>query len=49
MAESIHKYFQVGTIQRMSYPNRANDTPELLDYLRVLKEDGFFNAEGPSI
>lgn len=34
---------------RMGYPNSANDTPELLDYLRVLKEEGFFNAEDPYV
>lgn len=34
---------------RMGYPNSANDTPELLDYLRVLKEEGFFNAEQPYV
>ena len=31
------------------YPNSANDTPELLDYLRVLKQEGFFNAESPLV
>jgi len=30
---------------RFGYPNSANDTPELVDYLRVLKEEGFFNEE----
>lgn len=34
---------------RMGYPNSANDTPELVDYLRVLKEEGFFNAEKPYV
>lgn len=34
---------------RFGYPNSANDTPELLDYLRVLKEEGFFNAEDPYV
>lgn len=34
---------------RMGYPDSANDTPELLDYLRVLKEEGFFNAEKPYV
>lgn len=34
---------------RFGYPNSANDTPELLDYLRVLKEEGFFNAEEPYV
>ena len=34
---------------RMGYPNSANDTPELLDYLRVLREEGFFNAVDPYV
>lgn len=34
---------------RMGYPNSANDTAELLDYLRVLREEGFFNAEAPYV
>lgn len=34
---------------RMGYPESANDTAELLDYLRVLKEEGFFNAEEPYV
>lgn len=34
---------------RFGYPHSANDTPELLDYLRVLKEEGFFNAEHPYV
>lgn len=34
---------------RMGYPNSANDTKELLDYLRVLKEEGFFDAENPYV
>ena len=34
---------------RMGYPNSANDTTELLDYLRVLKEEGFFCAEDPYV
>ena len=32
---------------RMGYPNSANDTPELLDYRRVLKQEGVFDAEMP--
>ena len=35
--------------QRFGYPNSANDTPEMLDYLRVLKEEGFFNADAPMV
>lgn len=34
---------------RFGYPNSANDTPELLDYLRVLKEEGFFRADDPLV
>lgn len=34
---------------RMGYPNSANDVPELLDYLRVLQEEGFFCAEKPYV
>lgn len=34
---------------RMGYPNSANDTAELLDYLRVLKEEGFFCPEDPYV
>lgn len=34
---------------RFGYPNSANDTPELLDYLRVLRDEGFFNAEKPYV
>ena len=34
---------------RMGYPDSANDTPELLDYLRVLKQEGFFDAEKPYV
>lgn len=34
---------------RMGYPESANDVPELLDYLKVLKEEGFFNAEEPYV
>lgn len=34
---------------RFGYPNSANDTPELLDYFRVLREEGFFRAEQPYV
>lgn len=34
---------------RFGYPESANDTAELLDYLRVLKAEGFFNAEDPYV
>ena len=35
--------------QRFGYPNSANDIPELYDFLKVLKEEGFFNAEEPMV
>lgn len=35
--------------QRFGYPNSANDIPELYDFLKVLKEEGFFNAENPMV
>jgi len=31
------------------YPNSANDTEELLEYFRVLKEEGFFRADDPLV
>lgn len=34
---------------RFGYPNSANDTAELLDYLRVLKEEGFFCPDAPYV
>ena len=30
---------------RFGYPNSANDVDELVDYLKVLKEEGFFDAD----
>lgn len=35
--------------QRLGYPGSANDIPELLDYLQVLREEGFFNANDPLV
>lgn len=35
--------------QRFGYPGGANDIPELLDYLQVLREEGFFNAQNPLV
>ena len=32
---------------RFGFPNSANDTEELLDFFRVLKQEGFLNAEKP--
>lgn len=34
---------------RMGYPNSANDTAELVDFLTVLKQEGFFNAQNPYV
>ena len=34
---------------RFGYPNSANDTPELLDFFRVLKREGFFREEDPFV
>jgi sugar phosphate isomerase/epimerase len=35
--------------QRFGFPNGANDTPEVLDFLRVLKREGFMNALDPMV
>ena len=34
---------------RFGFPNSANDLPELLDFFRVLKAEGFLNAENPYV
>ncbi len=34
---------------RFGFPNSANDTKELVDYLMVLKQEGFFNAQEPMV
>ena len=39
MKESIHKYFQVGTIQWMSYPKSAP-----MDSLLAIARDDYFDA-----
>jgi len=39
MLESIHTYFQIGTIQWMSHPRKA-----LLDSIREIASDDFFDA-----
>ena len=39
MRESIHKYFQVGTIVWMSYPKR-----DVLDAIKTIASDDFFDA-----
>lgn len=35
--------------QRLGYPDSANDIPQLLDFLEVLKAEGFFNAKNPMV
>ena len=35
--------------QRFGYPNSANDVEELYEYLRILKEEGFFRADNPLV
>ena len=32
---------------RFGFPNSSNDTAEVLDFLRVLKDNGFFNELEP--
>lgn len=34
---------------RLGFPNGANDTAELLDFLRVLRQEGFFRADSPLV
>ncbi len=34
---------------RFGFPNSANDTPELVDFFRVLRREGFFRPENPCI
>lgn len=34
---------------RFGFPDSANDTPQLLDFFRVLKQEGFFNAKNPYV
>ena len=34
---------------RFGFPNGENDTAELLDFLRVLKQEGLFNKEDPMV
>ena len=38
MRESIHKFFQVGTIQWMSYPDR-----DVAEGVRAIARDDFFD------
>ena len=34
---------------RLGYPNSANDVPQLLDYLKVLQQEGFFREDDPLV
>lgn len=34
---------------RLGFPNSANDTAELVEFLRVLRQEGFFYAEEPYV
>ena len=34
---------------RFGYPNGENDTEQLVDFFRVLKDEGFFNADDPYV
>lgn len=34
---------------RFGFPNSANDTAELTDFFRVLRDEGFFRAEDPMV
>lgn len=35
--------------QRFGFPNGSNDVPELLEFLRVLKQEGFFRENDPLV
>ena len=35
--------------QRFGFPGGSNDTPQVLEFLRVLKNEGFLNAENPYV
>lgn len=35
--------------QRFGFPGGSNDVPELVEFLRVLKNEGFFDAENPYV
>lgn len=37
------------THPRFGFPHGANDVPEMLDFLRVCKEEGFFRADDPLV
>ena len=45
MQESIHKYFKVGLISFMAYPQiMRGDAPDVLDYLKKIAADDYFDA-----
>jgi hypothetical protein len=35
--------------QRFGFPDGSNDTAEVLEFLKVLKEEGFFNSNEPYV
>jgi sugar phosphate isomerase/epimerase len=35
--------------QRLGYPNSANDIAELVDFLQIVKDEGFLNAKNPIV
>ncbi|SNS06330.1 Sugar phosphate isomerase/epimerase [Anaerovirgula multivorans] len=35
--------------QRFGFPNSRNDVPQVIEFLRVLKNEGFFNSEEPYV
>jgi sugar phosphate isomerase/epimerase len=35
--------------QRFGFPNGSNDTPQVLAFLRVLKDEGFMDSESPMV
>ena len=37
------------THPRFCFPNGCNDVPEVLDFLRVCREEGFFRSENPMV
>lgn len=37
------------THPRFGFPNGCNDVPEVLDFLHVAKNEGFFNVENPMV
>jgi len=35
--------------QRFGFPNSSNDVPQLVEFLRILRDEGFFNAKEPYV